>query len=84
MFKAKGIKDGLMLTYSQINQVERSTETVLKHVDAMNKTWSDMQKHKKKEKLLKNLERKLRANDFVDQLLVKCKEHGAFSHLFKR
>ena len=39
MFKAKRIKDDLMLTYSQINQVERSTETVLKHLDAMDKTW---------------------------------------------
>ena len=39
------------------------------------KLGSDTLKHKKKNSK-KKIKRKLRANDFVDQLLVKCKDHG--------
>ena len=76
MFKAKRIKDDLMLTDRQVNEVEQSTTAILKHLDAMEVTWSNKQKQKKKQRLRENLQKKVRANDFVDQLLVKCKEHG--------
>lgn len=65
-----------MLTDRHGSEVERSTTAVLKHLDAMEVTWSNKQKEKKKQRLRENLQKKVRANDFVDQLLVKCKEHG--------
>ena len=68
MFKAKRIKDDHMLTGRQVNEVEQSTTAVLKHLDAMEVTWSNKQKQKKKQRLKENIQKKVRANDFVDQL----------------
>ena len=68
MFKAKRIKDDHMLTERQVNEVEQSTTAVLKHLDAMEVTWSNKQKQKKKQRLKENIQKKVRANDFVDQL----------------
>ena len=38
--------------------------------------WSAIQKEKKKEKLMENLKKKRRANDFLDQTIAKCKNHN--------
>lgn len=75
LFKAKRIKDDLMLM-GKDTDVERSTIAVLKHLDTMEIIWCTNQKEKKKQRLKDNLKKKMRANNFVDQLLVKCKEHN--------
>lgn len=62
-----------MLT--DVRDVEHSTMAVLKHLDDMEVTWSKSQKEKKKQWLKENLQKKVRAQDFIDQLLVKCKQH---------
>ena len=40
----------------------------------MEVTWSERQKEAKKKR--ENLAKKVRANNFLDQLLIKCKEHN--------
>ena len=75
LFKAKRIKDDLMLTEKYVDEVVRSTIGALKQLDLMEITWDEKQKEKKKQRLRENIKKRVRANDFVDQLLVKCKQH---------
>ena len=48
LFKAKRIKDGLMLTGESASKVERSVFAVLKALDTMEVKWSERQKEAKK------------------------------------
>ena len=75
-FTAKRIKDDLVLSDEQDVVVENSLNAVLKHLDRMEVSWSKGQREKKKQRIKANLEKKVRANEFVDQLLVKCKQHN--------
>ena len=74
-FKAKRIKDDLMLTETYVDEVERSTIGILKQLDFMEITWDEKQKEKKKQRLRENIKKRVGAKDIVDQLLVKCKQH---------
>ena len=75
-FTAKRIKDDLVLSDEQDVVVQKSLSVVMKNLDRMEISWSIGQKEKKKEKIKQNLQKKVRANEFVDQLLVKCKQHN--------
>ena len=83
LFKARRIKDDLMLPDRDDSKVVKSANAVLKHLDEMEMTWSSRQKQKKKQRLKENLQKKLKANEFKDQLLIKYKEHGE-KHWFLR
>ena len=74
LFKAKRIRDNLVL--SDVVDVKQSSIQVLKDLDATEVIWSSDQHEKKIEWLKYQLQKKVRANDLVDQLLVKCKQHG--------
>ena len=77
LFKAKRIRDDLMLIDGDNHvKIEKSMNAALKHLDDMEISWTTKQKEKMKQKLMENLQKKVRANDFVDQLLVKCKQHN--------
>ena len=75
LFKAKRIQDDLMLTEKYVDEVERSTIGILKQLDLMEITWDEKHKEKKKQRLRENIKKRARAKEFVDQLLVKCKQH---------
>jgi hypothetical protein len=63
-----------MLTEKYVDEVERSTIGILKQLGLMEITWDEKQKEKKKQRLRENIKKRVRAKDFVDQLLVKCKQ----------
>ena len=66
----------MVLSDEQDVVVQKSLSVVMKNLDRMEISWSIGQKEKKKEKIKQNLQKKVRANEFVDQLLVKCKQHN--------
>ena len=82
-FTGKRIRDDLVLSDANDDlQVDRSITQVMKLLDDMELKWSAKQKELKKKHLLECFQKKLRANDFVDQLLVKCKQHqGPFTSI---
>ena len=61
---------------TDVVDVKQSAIQVLKDLDATEVIWSSDQHEKKIEWLKYQLQKKVRANDLVDQLLVKCKQHG--------
>ena len=75
LFKAKRIKDDLILSDSK-KDVIKAEGRVLKTLEEMEITWTEKQIEIKKARLKKNLKKKVRAKDFVDQILQKCKSLG--------
>ena len=67
LFKGKRIKDDLMLIDGNVDaMIEKSMRETMKNLDEIEIVWSTKQKEKKMERLKKNMEKKSRANDFVD------------------
>ena len=58
------------------SKIDKSMISIIKQLDTMEITWTGSQKDKKKARLIDNLRKKRRANDFVDVLLIKCKQHN--------
>ena len=58
---------------ADVDNKDRKTMNML---DAMELSWNEDQKSKQSAKLQSNIEKKQRSNDFVDALLIKCKNHG--------
>ena len=59
-----------------VKEVEKSTIAVLKNLDVMEITWTQQQKELKKQWLKESLKKKVRSKDLIDQVLMKCKDHG--------
>ena len=80
-FTGKRIRDDLVLSDANDDLlVDCSIIKVMKLLDDMELKWSASQKELKKKHLLEGFQKKVRANDFVDQLLGKCKQHhGPFT-----
>ena len=75
-FKAKRIKDDLMFFGVNKKDIERSAIGIMKALDKREDGWTKNQKVLKKERLKKLIANKGRANDFIDNILKKCKDHG--------
>ena len=56
-------------------KLKKSTLSVLKALDKMEHDWTKAQKEKRNEKLKEAMSKKKRANEFVDKILSKCKQH---------
>ena len=74
-FTAKGIRDNLIIIHSD-SELSETSKTVLKSLDEMEIKWTSSQKEKKKLWTQSQFQKKSRSNDLIDQLLIKCKEHG--------
>ncbi len=66
----------MFTTIDTAEAVERSSLNILKALDIREEQWTEDQMKVKKEKIKENIKKRKRANDFVDVLLKKCKEHG--------
>ena len=76
-FKGKRIRDDLVLSDAdELLSVEKSITKTMKVLDEMELSWTSAQKEMKRKHILENLQKKVRANDFIDHLLVICKQHN--------
>ena len=75
-FKAKRIQDDLMFWAGNDNNLVHKDHNTMKILDDMEASWDLSQKEKQKGKLQSNILKKIRSNNAVDALLIKCKEHG--------
>ena len=73
-FKAKKIRDDLILLDTQ-QEVRQAEIRVLKTLEEVEIMWTQKQKELKKARLKQNLQKKVRAKDFVVQILLKYKTH---------
>ena len=48
----------------------------MKVLDEMELSWSKAQKEFKRNHIMEKMQEKVRANDFIDHLLVICKQHN--------
>ena len=75
LFKGKRIRDDLVLSDCDENLfVEKLVIRTMKLLDDIEMSWNVKQKSLKVEKLRESHKKKARANDFVDQVLLKCKD----------
>lgn len=79
-FKGKRIRDDLMFSNDDNNsQVKITTQTlqkVFKELDMLEISWSLKQKEQAKTKIAESMAKAKRANEQVDILLKKCKDHN--------
>ena len=78
-FKAKRIRDDLMLddkNERETHLASVSARKVYKLLDQMETEWTFQQKVIYKQRIQDSLTKSKRANEFVDSILKKCKEHG--------
>ena len=57
-------------------EMEASTSSLLKTLENMEYQWTELQTKLKKLKLKEAIKKKHRANEFMDEILKKCKEHS--------
>ena len=60
----------------ELSKIDRSMNSIMKQLDEMELSWTDLQRTKQKERLLENLMKKRKTNDFMNGILKKCKEHN--------
>lgn len=75
LFKAKRIRDDLTLFTEEDPQYDNK-KAYYKILDEMERSWTEKQKQALKLKIQDSMLKKQRANDFIDVILKKCKEHG--------
>ena len=77
-FKGKRIRDDLVLSDADQNLiVEKSINKTMKILDEMELSWTKIQKDLKRKHIMEKMQKKVRANEFIDHLLVICKQHNS-------
>ena len=66
----------MLLEADDLEMMKREMNAVLKNLDEMEVSWSTKQRELQKQKLMSNLQKKVRCNDFVDQILMNCKQNN--------
>ena len=81
-FKVKHIMDDLKFFRVNKMDIEKSASGIMKALEKREDGWTKNQEVLKKEILKKLIANKGRANDFIDNFLKKCKDHGGASYFF--
>ena len=64
----------MTLEEEENSKIDRRMISIMNQLDSMEISWTATQKIKEKEKILENLQKKKRSNEFANSLLKKCKE----------
>ena len=75
-FKVKHIMDDLKFFRVNKMDIEKSASGIMKALEKREDGWTKNQEVLKKEILKKLIANTGRANDFIDNFLKKCKDHG--------
>ena len=72
-FKAKSIRNDLMLYKGNQGLVEPSSKKLTKLLSEREKSWNDSQKRKAEDRIAEKLSKALNSNNYTKKLLVDCK-----------
>ena len=65
-----------MFTASTEADIGKATDDIVKTLKGMEVSWTHAQNKKIKEKIMENLQKKKRSNEYSGVILAKCKDHG--------